>query len=81
MNGRTPCFAAEYCAGASEVMLSLSAALVGLMLLLIGGVCVSVCVWVNSERHTHTHAKTITLSPNANVFSSKLETQLVIYNI
>lgn len=68
MNGRTPCFAAEYCAGASEVMLSLSAALVGLMLLLIGGVCVSVCVWVNSETHTHTHAKTITLSPNANVF-------------
>lgn len=63
-------------------IVSLSAALVVLMLRLIGTfVSPCVCVWVNSDTHTHTHtrAKTITPSPFANVFANKLKSGLVIY--
>lgn len=56
MNGRALCFAAEYCAGASEVILSLSAAPVVLMLWMIATFASqSVCPGQLTE--THTHAK------------------------
>lgn len=77
LNGGTLCFTAEHCIGASEVISSLSAAPVVIMLRLIGTfVSQCMCVWVTSDTLTkrRTHAETITLSPNANGFPKTLKT-------